>query len=58
MDEIRDGLIKGELDPKAARILRDFSLVFVTQIIALQLVDLVEFGLCVPFAGQLKKGFS
>ena len=37
----------------AARILRDFSFVFVTQIIALQLVDLVEFSLCVPFAGQL-----
>ena len=54
-DEISDGSIKGKLDSKAAQILRDFSLVFVAQIIALQLVDLVELGLHVPFAGRLKK---
>ncbi len=41
----------------AARILRDFGLIFVTRIVALQLVNLVEFGFRVPFAGRLKKGF-
>ncbi len=54
-DEIRDGSVKGDLDSKAAQILRDFSLVFVAQIIALQLVDFVELSLCIPFAGRLKK---
>ncbi len=50
-------MVESKLDSEAARILRDFGLVFVTQIIALQLVDLVELGLCVPFAGRLKERF-
>ncbi len=54
-DEIRDSSIKSKLNSEAAQILRDFSLEFVAQIIALQLVDLVELGLCVPFAGRLKE---
>ena len=54
-DEIRDSSVESKLDSEAARILGDFGLVSVARIIALQLVDLVEFGLCVPFAGQLKE---
>lgn len=55
MDELRDGSVESKLDSEAARILGDFGLIFVTRIVALQLVDLVEFGFCVPFTGRLKK---
>jgi hypothetical protein len=55
MDEIRDSSVESKLDSEAAQILGDFSLVFVAQIIALQLVDLIELGLRVPFVGRLKE---
>ncbi len=48
-DEIRDRSIERELDSQGARILVDFGLVFDMRIVALQLVNLGELCLSVPF---------
>ena len=50
-------MVESKLDSEAAQIFWDFGLVFVVQIIALQLVDFVELSLSVPFRVDLKKGF-
>ena len=53
-DEIHDNSFEHELDSQGAGILVDFSLVFDTRIIPLQLVDLGEICLSVPFPSKLK----
>ena len=55
MDEIRDGSVESKLNSEAAQVFGDFSLIFVVQIIALQLVDFVELSLSIPFVGHLKE---
>ena len=47
--------VRSKLNSKASQVFGDFSLIFVAQIIALQLVDFVELSLSVPFAGCLKE---
>ena len=48
-------LVRSKLNSKASRVFGDFSLIFVVQIIALQLVDFVELSLSIPFVGHLKE---
>jgi hypothetical protein len=56
VDELGDRLIESKLDSKLAVILVDFSLMLVTWIVALQLVNLGEHCLSVPLALMHKKG--
>jgi hypothetical protein len=55
-DELGDHLITGKLNSKLAVILVDFSLILVTRIVALQLVNLGEHCLSVPPALKHEKG--
>ncbi len=56
VDELGDCLVKSKLDSKQADILVDLSLVLVTQIVALQLVNFGKHCLSVPLALKHEKG--